>query len=118
MSGKPINSQDEYCPLWRKHVSKVCHTCAWYRPLPVSITRQDGVITPTDVWACAIVQAMQLQFDMVRNGEETTASTDKVANEISGLSAEVSRQSRVMTRALDQPRLVSPPELLRDSRAR
>ena len=49
---KPRAPAGQRCPLYRKDVSRVCHTCDWYRVIPV----QDDPTAPVrELWGCAMV---------------------------------------------------------------
>lgn len=76
---KPRAPAGQRCPLFGKDVSRVCHTCDWYRVIPV----QDDPTAPVrDLWGCAMVlnaiavRSMQAAVDGVQ------ATTESFRNEM------------------------------------
>ena len=71
-----------YCPLWRKPLSRVCHTCEWY----VQIKGKDPQGEQTfDHWGCAIAWMPILQIEGTQQSRQAGASSDKVATEVAKL---------------------------------
>lgn len=102
--GKPIAPSGMVCPLHRRDVSEVCHTCAFYGSLPVGFPAPAVEGQPPKVameWACALVHAVRVSCNVLRGTETTTASTDKVANAVSGLSADIERHNAVVRHILN-----------------
>lgn len=59
---KPHRSPGGYCPLWRKDVSKVCHTCDWWQSLPVQDRANPAAVV--EQWSCALVLSVIAQRSM------------------------------------------------------
>lgn len=79
MTGKPIEPKGLYCPLWRKDVSRVCHTC-------VLFTKIGGVHPQTgehiDQWLCAYNAAVLVGLDVARAAHVGGAVTQELRNDM------------------------------------
>lgn len=79
MTGKPIADRGLMCPLFRKDVSKVCHTCAWY-------TRIAGMHPQTgdhmEKWMCAQTAVVLTTIDAGRAAAEGSATTQELRNDL------------------------------------
>ena len=62
MTDKPHRQAGTVCPLWRKDVSKVCHTCEFYQPLPVRDNSSGRVF---EQWRCYYVHAPFLLREII-----------------------------------------------------
>lgn len=74
----PPGPSDVYCPLWRKPMSKVCHTCAFY----VELQQQapDGSVRPQ--WTCSIPAQVAMQSETKRQIVQAAAATESLRNEL------------------------------------
>lgn len=74
----PPGPKDMYCPLWRKQMCKVCHTCPWWFNLKGKDpnTKQD-----LDEWRCAIAWAPTLSVEIAQQSRSTTAEVHEMRNE-------------------------------------
>lgn len=79
MSQVPLGPDNRFCPLWRKKMSRVCHTCPWWTNLAGEHPRTKQ---PVDRWQCAISAHTLLQHELVRKTAGVQASVDKVATEV------------------------------------
>lgn len=80
----PPGPHDVYCPLWRKRMSAVCHTCAWYVETQAKSKATGEVVTQ---WQCAMPAALQLQSHMAQAVREAGAETEALRNELALTSA-------------------------------
>jgi hypothetical protein len=73
----PRGPEKMKCPLWRKPMSEVCHTC----PMWTFVRTEDPRVgQAVDKWDCALAWGPILTIDLIRRQDRTTASVDKVAN--------------------------------------
>lgn len=87
-----------YCPLWRKDVSKVCHTCAWFSHV-TGTDPQTGA--PVSQWMCAQTMMVLATMDAAKAAYEGGAVTQHLRND---LLAERQQQARLLiSRPLMQP---------------
>ena len=77
--GKPIADKGLNCPLWRKDVSKVCHTCAWYGPI-TGVHPQTG--ERVDAWQCAITSTVLAVLETAKCAAEGGAATQELRNDM------------------------------------
>jgi hypothetical protein len=76
---KPLGPSDEYCPEWKKPMSKVCHRCR--RWIQVRGTNpQTGA--EVDEWNCAMAILPMLLIDNSRVQRGTQAATESMRNEV------------------------------------
>ena len=90
MSGKPIATPGMRCPLWRKDVSKVCHTCAWFTRIQ-GYHPQTG--EPLDQWLCAQSAQVLATLDAGKAATAGAATTQELRND---LRLERSRHTRLI----------------------
>lgn len=75
----PRAKKGAMCPQFRKDVSKVCHTCAWW----TGITWKDPATGETKhKWSCAMVMAALTNIDVVKATTGTQAATESFRNEM------------------------------------
>ncbi len=79
---KPRRTAGTVCPLHRKDVSKVCHTCEWYLLVRGSNPQTGDQI---DEWGCAISFMPMMQLESSQQMRQAGASADKVATEVRSL---------------------------------
>ncbi len=83
---KPRAPEGQYCPLWRKDVSKVCHTCDWYRVMPV----QDDLTAPVrELWGCSIVLTAIAVRSMHASVDGVQAATESFHNDMAIANAQI-----------------------------
>jgi hypothetical protein len=79
MTGGPVAPKGTNCPLYRKDVSKVCHTCEWY-------TRIQGVHPQTgehlDKWLCAMKAQVLAVLDVGKAATAGAATTQELRNDM------------------------------------
>ena len=94
MTGGPIAPKGTICPLHRKDVSRVCHTCAWY-------TRIQGVNPQTgehlDKWLCAITAQVLAVLDVGKAATAGAATTQELRND---MKRERGQQTRLLATQL------------------
>jgi hypothetical protein len=102
---KPRTKSNMKCPLWRKPMKQVCHTCEWWTHLRGKHPQGEELI---DNWGCAIAWLPILLIENSQQQRQTAASVDKVANvmqstgdEATALRAEL--VGRVMKTVLSVP---------------
>lgn len=67
------------CPLMRKDVSKVCHTCAWWTKLSGTHPQTGAAV---DLWQCAIVSQFMATLDVGRHAHAGGVATQELRNDI------------------------------------
>jgi hypothetical protein len=80
MPNKPKADKGTICPLHRKDVSKVCHTCEWYVQLR-GHHPQTG--EPIDKWGCSIAFMPLLTIENSQMQRQTGAAVESFRNEMS-----------------------------------
>lgn len=76
---KPIASKGTNCPLWRRDVSKVCHTCEWYVSVKGKHPQSEEMI---DQWACAIAWGPMMMINVAQQAHQGAAATEGLRNEL------------------------------------
>jgi hypothetical protein len=79
MTHIPPGPKDIYCPLWRKPMCKVCHTCAFYVK-GESINQLTGA--RSEKWSCAIPMGVILQSETKTQIIQNGAATESLRNEL------------------------------------
>jgi hypothetical protein len=74
----PLGPKDVYCPLWRKPMVKVCHTCAFY----VELQQQAADGTVKLKWTCSIPAQVAMQSETKRQIIQNGAATESLRNEL------------------------------------
>lgn len=74
----PPGPKDVYCPLWRKPMAKVCHTCAWY--VEMQSTKPDGSMHLQ--WTCAVPAQLGIASETKRQIIQHAAATESLRNEL------------------------------------
>lgn len=74
----PPGPKDVYCPLWRKPMSRVCHTCAWY--VEMQSQAPDGKVTTN--WTCSIPAQLSIASETKRQIIQHAAATETLRNEL------------------------------------
>jgi hypothetical protein len=79
MAKPPPADAGLYCPLWKKDVSKVCHTCPWYIQL-----RGTNKNTGEDIdnWGCAVGFLPVLLLENAAMSNRTGAAVESFRNEM------------------------------------
>jgi hypothetical protein len=75
----PHGDADRYCPLWRKPMSKVCHTCPWWICVSGANPQTGERI---DRWECAIAMMPILQVETAKEVRQGAAATESFRNEV------------------------------------
>jgi hypothetical protein len=75
----PPGPKDIYCPLWRKPMSKVCHTCAFYVELEQKA--KDGSASRMH-WTCSIPAQVAMQSETKTQVIQHAAATESLRNEL------------------------------------
>jgi len=70
------------CPLHKKDMSKVCHTCPWWVKLRGPNPNDDKVII--DHWSCSISFLPFLMLENAQQSRQAGAATESMRNEIVG----------------------------------
>jgi hypothetical protein len=71
-----------YCPLWRKPMSKCCHTCPWWQQVR-GVNPNTGA--EVDRWDCAIAFMPLLQMEVASQARQGAAATESFRNEMVAL---------------------------------
>jgi hypothetical protein len=75
----PRGSEDLKCPLWKKSMDQVCHTCPWWVQVR-GVNRNTGA--EVDEWGCSIGLMPLLQIETAHQGRTATAATESFRNEM------------------------------------
>ena len=68
-----------YCPLWKKPMAKVCHTCPWWTQVR---GRNPNSGAEVDRWDCAIAFMPLLQVEVASQVRQGAAATESFRNEV------------------------------------
>lgn len=72
-----------FCPQNGKDVTEVCHTCDWYRPVPMGRTDQHGkVIDVHDQWGCTVTHLLQVFRDWGAKLDGVQTATESRGNAV------------------------------------
>jgi ATP phosphoribosyltransferase regulatory subunit HisZ len=82
---KPRAKSDMKCPLWRKPMKQVCHTCEWWTHIRGKHPQGEEIL---DQWGCAMVWLPVLMIENSQMQRQTAASIDKVATVINATGEE------------------------------
>lgn len=102
----PPGPADLVCPLHRKSMAKVCHTC----PLWVKVTGKDpqNNLQTFDQWACSLAWLPMLLIENSQRQMQTAAAVGNVSNEVQRASQQSYETTAMLTgllnRAMDIPR--------------
>lgn len=82
-SEAPRGPTDRYCPMWRKPMSKVCHTCPWWTKVSGTNPNSKSALAPevVDRWDCAIAWAPMLAVGNSRETFAVAAQVQEMRNE-------------------------------------
>ena len=86
---KPHAPKGSFCPLWRKDVSKVCHTCEWFTQVRGRNPQSEVVL---DQWGCAIAWGPTLLINAAQEARQGAAATESSRNVMVGLAANAQRE--------------------------
>lgn len=67
------------CPLWRKDMSEVCHTCPWYIQMR-GVNKNSG--QDVDQWGCTISFLPMLLIENAAVENRTGAAVESFRNEM------------------------------------
>lgn len=103
----PRGPDDLKCPLWKKSMDQVCHTCPWWQ-------RVDGKdpqsVNHIDIWNCSLAFLPLLLIENSQRQMQTAASVDKVANEMQKTdqqaAATIATLVTTLNRVMDVPRQI------------
>lgn len=84
MTQIPRGPSDLYCPLWRKSMGNVCHTCPWWMQVR-GIDRNTGA--EIDRWMCAIAATVKMTHEAASNSRESGAAVDSLRNDLLAMHA-------------------------------
>ena len=88
------------CPLWKKDMSKVCHTCPWWTLIRGKNPQSEEMI---DDWRCAIALLPVLLIENAQQSRGTTAAVETFRN---GVVQAVVESVFQAANAIDQGRLI------------
>lgn len=74
-----VADKGKICPLFRKDVSKVCHTCAWFVEM-IGTNPQTG--EPVTRAQCALTAQVMATLEAARGGHAAAATTQELRNDI------------------------------------
>lgn len=77
---KPRRPTGTFCPLWRKDVSKVCHTCDWYQSIAVQAPDNPTMVRAE--WGCVLVLSVITQRSMHAAIDGVQAATESFRNKM------------------------------------
>lgn len=97
---KPRRSPGTFCPLWRRDVSKVCHTCEWFIHVR---GKNPQSMDDIDHWGCAMSFMPLLMIENSQQQRQTGAAVESFRNEM------VKANQQMLAVAVQRPRLVKGP---------
>lgn len=106
MKQVPRGPEHLKCPMHRKPMSEVCHTCPWWSML----AKKDQM----PEWDCAIAWMPQLLVNAAGESRTTTASVDKLATEVKTASTDSTANIGVLLGLLNRATGHAPPQALQD----
>jgi hypothetical protein len=68
-----------YCPLWRKPMEKVCHTCPWWMEIR---GRNANTGKDIDSWGCAVGFLPMLLIENAQQTRGAAAATETLRNDL------------------------------------
>jgi hypothetical protein len=69
----------QICPLHKKDVSEVCHTCPWFTRI---IGKHPQTEEMVDNWHCAIAVLPMLLVENAQVGRQTGAAVESMRNDV------------------------------------
>lgn len=103
----PRGSDDLKCPLLKKAMVDVCHTCPWWQQIR---GKHPQSLEDLDRWDCAIALLPLLMIENSQRQMQTAASVDKVATEMQKTdqqsNAVIATLITQLNRAMDVPRQI------------
>lgn len=102
MTNRPMGPKDFDCPLHKKAMSKVCHTCPWWICVR-GVHPQTGA--EVDKWECAIALMPLLQIETSQQVRQGAAATESFRNEVVRRADSVTPLG-VPHQAMPSPRLI------------
>lgn len=87
---KPRAKAGMLCPLWKKDMSKVCHTCEWWTHLRGKHPQGEEII---DQWGCAIAWLPVLMVENSQMQRQTGAAVESFRNEMVKINTDTELQS-------------------------
>lgn len=79
MTQIPRGHDHLYCPMWRKKMSAVCHTCPWWVQMR-GINKNTG--QEVDEWNCAIAFGPTLMIEVANESRSSGAATESLRNSL------------------------------------
>lgn len=76
---KPRAKPGMFCPLWRRDMSKVCHTCEWWVQVRGKNPQSEEII---DRWGCAIAWLPMLTIENSQMQRQTGGAVESFRNEM------------------------------------
>lgn len=104
---RPVNKAGTHCPLWRKPVSKVCHTCEFWQPVRLQVNGQEEI-----TWKCAFVWQPTLQLLTQHSNEMVERETAELRHSFVNFRAAVGQLIGQMAQASHIIEENKPPKLI------
>jgi len=99
MSLIPHAAKGLICPLHKKDVSKVCHTCPFWTQVRGT---NPNTAEPVDNWQCAIAWLPILLIENAQQARQAGAATESLRNLMaSGFATSLQKQQEKVTHAID-----------------
>jgi hypothetical protein len=76
---KPRAKGDMKCPLWKKPMKSVCHTCEWWVHVRGKHPQGEEIV---DHWGCAIAWLPMLMIENSQQQRQTGAAVESFRNEM------------------------------------
>lgn len=77
MAQIPHGPKDLKCPLWRKKMSDVCHTCPWWCQVRGKNPQSREEV---DRWDCSLSLLPMLQIETSQQARQAGAATESMRN--------------------------------------
>ncbi len=77
MTQIPRGPDNLWCPLWRKKMVNVCHTCPWWTYVRGQNPQTGDMV---DDWKCAIGHGPMLSIEIAAQNRQIAAEINKTRN--------------------------------------
>lgn len=102
----PLGPSHLICPLHRKAMSKVCHSCPWWTQIRGKNPQSNEEI---DQWNCAIGVLPMLNIEVAQQVRQGAAATESFRNEmVRANGAQISAQYDLIDRLSADPQKMLP----------
>lgn len=102
MAQIPHGPENLWCPMWRKPMCKVCHTCPMWTQMRGSNPNTGEAV---DKWDCALAFGPMLAVENAQQSRQTGAAVESMRNEMvkeqQATRAEAQRSARIVAKTIE-----------------